>query len=214
MAVQQFLSPNANRFGRAHSYMAADPRGDYQQESLMGARREAGANQRAALQAGTARDALAASQGRFSTLLPLLQGGLAQGGDGGQSTAGPGITAGPIWSGQQIKEQGNAAQGRNNASTQSQQKGMQQSFAGRGFGSNSPLLQALNTGLDMNRMKQNAEDVREINWGSAQGNAQHLLASQQAQEDQHANRMMEDIERRKINSNYRVGLLGMLAGLA
>jgi hypothetical protein len=213
MALQQFISPNANSFGRAHGLVQEDPRLAMGQERAMGYQQEAGSNYRAGLQADTARAGLAQSQSRYNQLLPMLQGELSSSADMGQSGSGRPIDAGPVWNQQQIGQQVNAAQARNNAGTQSQQRGLQQSFAGRGFSSNSPLLQSLSTGLDMGRMRQNAEDTRQINWDSAQGNAQQLLAGQQAQEQQYANRMQEDIERRKAAATNKVSLLGMMAGL-
>lgn len=211
---QQYVSPNRTTFGRAHGYIAQDPRAQQGHERAMGSLEQQGANYRAGLQAAGQRDALGQSQGRFNALLPMLQGALGQADlVGGVSREGPQINASPVWSGQQIGEQVNAAQARNNASTQSGQRGLSQSFAGRGFGSNSPLLQALSTGMDMNRMRQNSEDTREINWGAAQGNARHVLAAQQAQEAQIANRNQEDIERRRSANNYKSSLLGILGGM-
>lgn len=213
MAMQQFLSPNAGTFGRAHSYIWDDPRAQFGQERAMLGLQQEGANYRAELGAQAQRDALAQSQGRFNQLLPMVQ-GLSSGLVGGQSGPGPQINAGPVWNGQQVQEQVNAAQAKNSASAQTATKGLQQSFAGRGFASNSPLLQALQSGVDMNRMSQNATAAREIPWQAAEGNAKQLLASQRAQEEQFANRQAEDIERRKGNQQYQSSLLSILASMA
>lgn len=213
MAVQQFVSPNSGAFGRAHSYMFNDGKYEMDQQRTMQALGDQAANYRAGLGLQGQRDALAQSQGRFNQLLPMLQGSLDSGLIGGSSGPGPQITAAPVWNQQQVQEQVNAAQSRNNASAQSSQKGLQGSFAGRGFASNSPLLQALNSGMDMNRMSQNATAAREIPWQAAEGNAKQLLAGQRAQEEQFANRNAEDIERRKSNQQYQSSLMGILAGL-
>lgn len=153
---------------------------------------------------------------RFQQVMPMIQGQLSQAlaPIGGQSPPSPGITVGPVWSPDQIQQQVNAARASNDATLASRQQQMRQQVAGRGFGSNSPLAQALGVQLQGQNLSANAEAGREIPWQAAQGNAQQLLRSEQARETQFANRQQEDIERRRMQMTQANALLAALAGLA
>jgi hypothetical protein len=156
---------------------------------------------------------------RFNQVFPYLQGqmgnqggggGLAPGGNSGQ---GPRIDAAPIYNTQQIQGQVNAATAANNATAANQSARDATTLAGRGFGANSPLLQALQMGRQNQAMAANTGNEREIRWNAAGGNAQHLLGAQQAREGQFASRQDEDIRRRSQAAQQYNSLLAALVGL-
>ena len=121
----------------------------------------------------------------------------------------PQISAGPVWTPEQVQGQVNASQASIDRSTGTQQRQAAQSAAGRGFTGRSPLLAALQSQIGQQGMAQRTESARQIPWEAAQGNAKQLLASQTAAEQQYANRQSEAIERGK-QMNY---LIQALAGL-
>ncbi len=186
--------------------------------------RQAGDTQRAQLAANTA---LATArmgtlgerlqQQRFSQLFPLLSGQFSAMGDfdrvGGQSGQSPNIKVGGVWSGDQVQQQVNATRATNDAGLAAQQQAMQQKMAGRGFGANSPLAQALGTSMQNANLAANTGAEREIRWDAAQGNAAHRLESQVARENQFATRMDEDIRRRQTQMQGYSALLAALAGV-
>ncbi len=157
-------------------------------------------------------------QARFQAVFPWMQSQVSSalsGAEraGGQSGPSPEITVGGVYNPQQIQQQVNAQRGTNDQTAASQVSKQGQSLAGRGFGSNSPLLQALSGQTMANNLATNTSNEREIRWNAAQGNAQHLLGTQTARENQFANRMREDIERRKPYFQMANTLLGSVAGL-
>lgn len=162
-------------------------------------------------------------QSRFNSVFPWLQGQLNGFGFGGGFGAGntsqgqvgtaPQINAGPVWSQDQIQQQINGQAAQNDAKTGGQVRDINQSTAGRGFGSGSPLAQALGVMAQGQNTATNANMAQQTQWNAAQGNAQQLLAGQQAQEGQFANRQNEDIERHKVRSGQYNALLGALGGL-
>ncbi len=132
---------------------------------------------------------------------------------GGQSPASPEITVGGVLNPQQVQQQVNAMRAHNDQKAQTQMQGNSQDLAGRGFGSNSPLLAALQGQAQANNLATNTAGARDIRLNAAQMNASHLLDTQQAREGQFASRQREDIERRKPYWAYQTSLLGALAGL-
>lgn len=156
-------------------------------------------------------------QNRFNTLFPYLTSQMGQGNAaysvGGQSGAGPQISAAPIWNGNQIQQQVNSARATNDQTMATRTRASQASLAGRGFGANSPLAQAMAAQFGMQNLVQNQNADRDIRWNAAQGNSEQVLKGQQAQEQQYSNRQGEDIERRKTFASTHNALLGALAGL-
>jgi hypothetical protein len=186
--------------------------------------RQAGDTQRAQIAAnaqlgaarmGTLGDRL--QQQRFGQMFPLLSGQLSQMGQfgrvGGQSGPSPNIKVGGVWNGNQIQQQVNATRANNDAALAAQQQAMQSKMAGRGFGANSPLAQALGTSMQNANLAANTGAEREIRWDAASGNAEHLLNSQVAREQQFATRMDEDIRRRQTQMQGYSALLAALSGL-
>lgn len=134
-------------------------------------------------------------------------------GFGGQSTAAPPITVGPIWTQSQIAQQVNANQAQNNARAQSQGTTTGQRVAGQGFGSRSPLLAALTGGQQANAAMLNATAAREIPWTAAEGNAKQVLASETARRDAWNMAMNQEIERKKIEAGLRSSWQSAVSGM-
>lgn len=162
--------------------------------------------------------ALAQKDSHFNQLFPWLQnqigafnGNMATaGGNSGQS---PTITVGGVWNPQQIQQQVNATRAQNDQSMQSQNRQQQQTTAGQGFGSHSPILQALQGQNFASNLATNTQAEQSLRTGTAQQNQQATLASQQAREAQFANRQREDIERRKPYFAQQSALIAALGGL-
>ena len=157
-------------------------------------------------------------QSRFDQILPLLRGGLAsflQAGTapGGASGQGPEITAGPIWTEAQIQQQVNSQRGANDMATAGRIRGSRQDLAGRGYGGNSPLAQALQAQFQGQNLATNTANERETRFNLSRGNAQQLLASQTAREAQNASRQDEDIRRRQQSLGSYNALIAALGGL-
>lgn len=154
----------------------------------------------------------------FNTVSPLLKGlmGQAQGQAGlvgGQNGPSPQIDAGPVWSPQMIDQQVNAAKAGTAQKAQTQMTANQRNTAASGFGSRSPLLAALNSGVGMQAQAAGTDAERNIRFGAAQGNAQQVLAGQQAQEGQWRDQQDADIRRRQANHQYVTSIAGLLAGM-
>lgn len=142
--------------------------------------------------------------GAISPFLSALNGSSTAGQFAG---SGPAISAGPVWNPQQIQQQVNASRANTDTQTASQGRQASQSLAGRGFGSNSPLLAALQGNFAMAGAAQNADAERGIRLDSATNNAKQLLASQTARSDQ-------DIGLKKIKTDQLSALLQALGGLS
>jgi hypothetical protein len=184
------------------------------QKKLLG-QREAGDNYRAQLAADASKFPAMLAQNRFDRIAPTLQGMLNDGGlVGGQSPRSPGISVGPVWGNQQIQQQVNAGRAFNDRKLGGNLRQIRQSAAGRGMAANSPLQQSLSTQARMGTAAANADLGRNVRWDAAQGNAQHVLGTQQAREQQFASRQQEDIERRKARNQYQSSIAAALAGLA
>ena len=148
-------------------------------------------------------------QQRFSTVMPYLSNALGQASSSSgnlsgtaQTTGEPRISARPVYTNQQIQQQVNQQTASNDQSTATQQKQVNNQMGGRGFGSNSPLAQALGMGLQNQNLATNTQNAASTRLNSAQANATQQLAGQQAQETQYANRQNEAIQRSQVYQNY------------
>ncbi len=193
---------------------------DRQQESRLAAGRNQTQLDAARIGADAATLGARLQQQRFDTVFPWLQSQIGSfmsnpnfATAGGASGPSPEITVGGVYNPQQIQQQVNASRAHNDQAAQTQMQSQAQQTAGRGFGSNSPLLQALQGQTQANNLATNTDNEREIRMGAAGQNAQHLLGTQQAREQQFSSRQREDIERRKPYWAYQTSLLGALAGM-
>jgi len=143
-------------------------------------------------------------QQRFQALFPYFTKAIS-GTGGGPGGPLPTISAGPIWNQEMVQQQVNASRANTDAATASRGREAAQSLSGRGFGSNSPLLAALQGSFGRQGMAQNAESERNIRFGAAEGNAAQLLKSQTARSDQ-------ELGSRKIQADQISALLSALAG--
>lgn len=155
----------------------------------------------------------------FNSVSPLLTGMLGgatkeNGVVGGESAAAPGITRGPVWSGQQIQEQVNSGKAANAGNADTQSRANEQRLAGSGFGSRSPLLAALNSSVGMQRSAADANVDRETRWGAAQGNADSTFRTDQLATQQWDQAQNQDIARRQARNQYQTSLASILASLA
>lgn len=130
---------------------------------------------------------------------------------GGTNTPQTPITQGPIWTEQQIQGQVNQSKANNAQQTATQNTAAQNKAAGSGFGSRSPLVAALQGQNNAAMMANNAANEQSIRWGAAEGNAQHLLDTQKAAEQQWMNWNQSDIERRRAAGQNQSSLLAALA---
>lgn len=149
---------------------------------------------------------------RFNKLFSTLT-GMGGGGVSANLGTGPPITVGPIWNQGQIQEQVNAGQARNDQGLGTNIRGLQQSMAGRGYGANSPLQQALMGQMQAANLGANTNLARETQWQAAQPNAQHLLQTQQARQGQFAAGQQNQVELAKAQAQQRSALMAALTGL-
>jgi hypothetical protein len=157
-------------------------------------------------------------QDRFNQIFPWLTGqafgmGPQLARAGGQSGPGPSITVGGVWNPEQIQQQVNATRAQNDQSMQTQNRAAASDLAARGFGSNSPLLAALQGQNFASNLGANTQAEQQLRTTAAQQNAQQTLATQQAAEGQYHNRMQEEIARLQPYWSYQSALIGALAGL-
>lgn len=163
----------------------------------------------------------------FDTVSPLLSGlmngqgsAFSFGQVGGTNTPQPQITAAPVYTDQQTNQQVNNQQSQNASKAAAQMRTNSTGLAGQGWGANSPLLAALNSGVQNQLMASNATAARETPFMAAQANAKQLLAGQQAQESQWGDLQQADIARRQQQlqaqsqaQNYTTSLISALAGM-
>lgn len=155
---------------------------------------------------------------RFNSVYGLL-GGMAGHMNNGFATAGgqngtpPPISTGPVLNSQQIQQQVNQSHAANDQSTQSQTQATNNSLAGRGFGSNSPLSQALGQAAQGQNMATNTANETNTRLNAAQQNAGHLLNTQQALSNQWATGNQLDIQRRAPVFAQQNALIAALGGL-
>lgn len=95
-------------------------------------------------------------------------------------TAAPQITIGGYYTPAQVQAQVNLAYARNDARTQSQIRAAQGDLAGRGFSSNSPLLEVLKVGYAGQNFRASNEAATQIRFQAAKENGDSLFQTQQA----------------------------------
>jgi hypothetical protein len=127
--------------------------------------------------------------------------------------AGPKITVGGVWNPQQVQQQVNQTRAQNDRSTQTQQTGQAQQLAGRGFGSNSPLLQSLYGQSNANNLATNTNAEQQLRWNAAQGNQQAILNTQQAAAQNYGARQNELLQARGQDVGRVNALIAALSGI-
>ena len=107
----------------------------------------------------------------------------------------------------------NAAWAKNDSKTQAQILQTQKELTGRGFSSNSPLLEALKVGYVGQNFRANNDAATQIRIQAAQANAEQILNSQKAVADQFNNQQGVVLESEKNQITRQVGLVGALSQL-
>lgn len=92
----------------------------------------------------------------------------------------PQIGAAPVLSEQQIQERVNQMRARGDLSTAGIVQRLGDQLSGAGFGGNSPLLQQLAAQAQFQNLATSAAGENDLRYQAALGNAEHLLAAQQA----------------------------------
>lgn len=132
-------------------------------------------------------------------------------GIGGQ---GPRIDSGPIYNQGQINETVNREKAANAEGIQNEITRNEGDLSGRGFNmQGSPLSQYFQTSANQRRLATDTDIGYKVPFDLAKDNAQHVLKTQVANEEQFASRQREEIARDQIRSGQRNSLLAALAGL-
>jgi hypothetical protein len=154
-------------------------------------------------------------QDRFRTVFPFLSNNFnsSQERVGGANQPLPNITVGGVYSPQQTQEQVNAARSQNDRNVAQNQRQSQDQLAGRGFGSNSPLLQAIQAQQQMAGMQANSDQERQLRFDAATANARQQLDSETLRQNQWTQNEDADIRRRQVATSQANALLSALAGL-
>lgn len=155
---------------------------------------------------------------KFNIVYPVVQASLAA----SASTTTPGLRQWPdlpfistsgVLTPAQIQQQVNAAWARNDSRTQAQIIQTQRELAGRGFSSNSPLLEALKVGYIGQNFRANNDAATQIRIEGAKANADAVFQGQKAVADQFNNQQGVVLESEKNQVTRQVGLVGALAQL-
>lgn len=161
------------------------------------------------------------AEDKYSALWPVVQGfllddnidtpGLADA--NGNQAPFPYVSLAGVLTERQIQQQVNSALARNDSRTQAAILNAQTELAGRGFSSNSPLLQAMTTGYLGQNLRANCDAETQIRVQAAQANADQILKATQVAVNatQAQQGVLIDSEKNKITR--QVGLMGALAQL-
>ena len=126
---------------------------------------------------------------------------------GGQPT----ISAGPVYNQQQQDQLINQAVGQNGMQAATNRQSMMSGLGGAGFaGAGSPKAMALENQIRAAQMGADNAARTGIPLQLAETNAKHLLASQQAQENQYSNRQNERLTGQGQQLGFMQGLMGSL----
>lgn len=154
-------------------------------------------------------------QNRFDRVLPWLQSQYNTGFDrvGGTNLPVRDTNVNQIYTPNWVNQTVNAAKATNEREAASTTRQAQQSAAGRGFGSNSPLLQALGVQAQMGAMQANSDAERDIRLTAGEKNRQQKFQNQQAHVTRDLALNDADIRRRQAMLQGQSSLLAALAGL-
>lgn len=125
--------------------------------------------------------------------------------DVGRQTGGPvnpypDITTGPIWSDQRVQERVNLTKAQGEQSLASQQQQLAERTGALGYGANSPLYQALMANMQAQNLAGQTAAENSLRWQAAEGNAGHLLKTQQAAVERARAMGDEDVRRQSLAS--------------
>lgn len=158
----------------------------------------------------------------FGTVSPLLQGLIGgagtPGGAGAFSQGGPvppppGASHEEVWSPDQVQQQVNSQRSQSAQQAGTQQRENARSTAARGFGSNSPLLAALNGQVDSSRMEGDAQAALDTRLNASKLNADQGIARDKVNSANYAAQVDAQSRQRQANLNYTSSLVAALAGM-
>jgi len=156
--------------------------------------------------ARTANELAKAQEARRAQAFGMLSKHVSGGRSGGDGPR-PNIDTNPIWDTRMTQQMVNSARAYNDQRTGTAVADMEESTAARGFGPQSPLIQALRTNLAMQNMAANSQAGTDIRMRTTGENASHRLAAQKAYEE-------EITRRRAIEQEEYNALLQALMGFA
>lgn len=135
------------------------------------------------------------------------------GGGGGGGHGGMGGAPGNVFTPDQINQQVNSAKAGNEVKSGTLQRQNANQNAAGGFGSNSPLLQALNNQTQLQTMGANQDAERQTRFAGAEANAKQATAGAQERDNAAAQFQANDINRQGNLLQSRSSLIAALAGM-
>lgn len=152
---------------------------------------------------------------KFDQVFPFVTGAIGSAGPGSASATptSPQLAPDTVYSPQQIDQSVNAMKAQTDRAVGTQKRANEQATAGSGFGSNSPLLAALNSQAQLQGLAARTEGERGLRLDAAGANAKQGLgaatANNQARAAFEAN--ANDAVRNQLNA--RTSLIAALAGM-
>jgi hypothetical protein len=139
-------------------------------------------------------------------------------GGGGSSTTNvtvtvPYIATRGVFTPAMLQQQVNQAYARNDARTQSQIREAQGDLAGRGFSSNSPILDALQVGYTLANLRASVEAASQIRLQAAQANVDAVFRGQEARSEQFLKQEDVLVSEAQVVVQRQVGILNAVAQL-
>jgi hypothetical protein len=154
----------------------------------------------------------------FGTISPLLQGLL--GGAGGSMRAGgtpgeppPPTTNATVWDAGQIQSQINDQKATSAQAASTQERANAARVAGSGFGSNSPLLMALNNNVQSARMAGDSAAELATSLGASEANARLGVEQARTNAQNYATQTDAITRQRQSQLGYQSSLVAALAGM-
>lgn len=156
---------------------------------------------------------------KFNAVMPMIGGAIGgiggiRGGGGGGGGLSPQqqTQIGDIWNQGQIDQQVNAAKAGDAQQAATASNAAARNTAGKGFGSSSPLLAALQGQIQTGRMATDAESERGIRLNSAQANAQNRLQTGSLAEQQWLDAQDQNLRRQQLGYSGPASLLAAMGG--
>lgn len=140
-------------------------------------------------------------------------GGKGSGGSSPFTTPQPGIDTSGIWSPDQIQQRVNASTANTDRAAATQIRGQQQSAGAKGFGTQSPLVAALQQQALGQAAGTNAEQDNSIRWNAAEGNRKMVLDAEKARLDAWAQAQNARNQWWNIQSGRDNALIAAMAGI-
>lgn len=159
-------------------------------------------------------------ESKWNQAFGLLSGQIAKFGSGnpyqigGSNGTPPEISVGPTYNPQLIDQQVAAMRAKNDQSAASKSKELSDQAIGRGLGTNSPLIAALQGNLAAGNIAANSAGETNLRQTAAQQNSDHVLKTQTERENQWEAANQLAIARAKPFFDQQNALIAALAGLA